>query len=112
MQEMAKDLEAGWVELNAKFPFENYINPARKSGYFDMVKKVAKWSGVDVDVLDFGAGPCDKTALFAKVGMSVTAFDTLNDSWVRKDNNRQRILDFAASFGIDYLLPFLQPFLF
>jgi len=91
--------------LDTQFPFSNYINPARKSGYFDMVKKFAKWSGVDVEVLDFGAGPCDKTALFASVGMRVTAFDTLNDSWVRKDNNRQKILDFAASFEIDYKLP-------
>ena len=98
-------LEAGWRDINESFPFENYINPARKSGYFDMVKKVAKWSGTDVHVLDFGAGPCDKTALFAKAGMRVTAFDTLNDSWVRKDNNRQKILDFASSLGIDYLLP-------
>ena len=105
MKNIDKTLEDGWLELNAKFPFKNYINPARKSGYFDMVKKVVKWSGTDVDVLDFGAGPCDKTALFAKAGMRVTAFDTLNDSWVKKDNNRQKILDFATGFGIDYILP-------
>lgn len=105
MRNITEKLEDGWADLNAEFPFHNYINPARKSGYFDMVKKVEKWSGVDVDVLDFGAGPCDKTALFAKVGMNVTAFDTLNDSWVKQDNNRQKILDFAAGFGIDYQLP-------
>jgi 2-polyprenyl-3-methyl-5-hydroxy-6-metoxy-1,4-benzoquinol methylase len=103
-----KLLTEGWADLNERFPFKNYINPARKSGYFDMVKKVAKWSGTDVDVLDFGAGPCDKTALFAKSGMRVTAFDTLNDSWVKKDNNRQKILDFAAALGIDYLLPTME----
>lgn len=105
MMNLHKVLEEGWLELNEDFPFKNYINPARKSGYFDMVKKVVKWAGTDVDVLDFGAGPCDKTALFAKVGMSVTAFDTLNDSWVKKDNNRKKILDFAVDCGVDYLLP-------
>lgn len=105
MSKIEELLEEGWLQLNNSFPFDNYINQARKSGYFDMVRKVEKWSGTDVDVLDFGAGPCDKTALFSKVGMKVTAFDTLNDSWVKKDNNRQKILDFASSFGVDYILP-------
>ena len=108
MNKFDKTLESGWIELNDKFPFQGYINPARKSGYFDMVKKVAKWSGVDVDVLDFGAGPCDKTALFAKAGMRVTAFDTLNDSWVKQDNNRTKILNFAQECSIEYLLPTKQ----
>jgi 2-polyprenyl-3-methyl-5-hydroxy-6-metoxy-1,4-benzoquinol methylase len=105
MSDINKKLEDGWVEINRDFPFENYINPARKSGYLDMVKKVEKWSGTDVDVLDFGAGPCDKTALFSKVGMRVTAFDNLNDSWVLKDGNRQKILDFAKDANIEYIMP-------
>lgn len=29
------------VKINRVFPFKNYFNPVRKSGYFDMVKKVA-----------------------------------------------------------------------
>ena len=52
-RELDTKLEESYAELLQKFPFENYINPARKSGYFDMVRKVEKWSGVDVDVLDF-----------------------------------------------------------
>ena len=105
MNELNSVLEAGCKDLNQNFPFKNYINQARKSGYLDMVRKVAKHSGTDVDVLDFGAGPCDKTALFALSGMRVTAFDTLNDSWVKKDNNRQKILDFASNYKIEYMLP-------
>ncbi len=107
MKEMNIDerLEESWVELLDKFPFQHYINPARKSGYFDMVKKVAKWTGTDVDVLDFGAGPCDKTALFSLVGMNVTAFDTLEDTWHKADNNRAKILQFSKNVGIDYMVP-------
>ncbi len=98
-------LEESWRVLLDKFPFQHYINPARKSGYFDMVKKVAKWTGTDVDVLDFGAGPCDKTTLFALVGMNVTAFDTLEDTWHKADNNREKILRFSKDVGIDYVMP-------
>ena len=100
-----KDLEDAWVRLNNEFPFKGYINHARKSGYFNMVRKVAKWTGTDVSVLDFGAGPCDKTALFSLVGMQVTAFDDLQDSWHKIDGNRDTILKFAESVGITYALP-------
>ncbi len=100
-----KKLEESWQIVLDKFPFENYINTARKSGYFDMVKKVAKWSGTNVDVLDFGAGPCDKTALFALAGMNVTAFDTLEDTWHKAENNREKILQFAKDIGINYVMP-------
>ena len=98
-------LEKAWETINREFPFSGYVNPGRKSGYEDMVKKVAKWTGTNVSVLDFGAGPCDKTAMFSSVGMDVTAFDTLQDAWHTLDDNRQKILDFAEKMGIKYSLP-------
>ena len=93
-------LEKGWKKINLNFPFKNYINPARKSGYLDIVKKVAKWGGLNAKVLDFGCGPCDKTALFSLVGMDVTGYDTFEDSWVKKDNNKKKIFKFAKKCGI------------
>lgn len=102
---LTKDLEDGWKRLNREFPFEGYIRPARKSGYFEMVRRVAKWGGRNASVLDFGAGPCDKTALFAYVGMKITAFDDLQDAWHKLDGNKEKILDFAKSAGIEYCVP-------
>ena len=99
------ELEDAWTEVVTKFPFKGYIQSARKSGYFEMVRKVVKWSGRDAKVLDFGAGPCDKTALFALIGMEVEAYDTLQDAWHQLDDNKEKLLTFANSMGINYYLP-------
>ncbi len=99
------DMECAWKILNEKFPFTGYIRPARKSGYFEMVRKVVKWSGLNAKVLDFGAGPCDKTAMFSLAGMEVMAFDNLQDAWHKLNGNKEKILAFAKSVGIDYYLP-------
>jgi len=100
-----KDLERAWDRLNEEFPFSGYIRSARKPGYFNMVNKVVQWSGRAAKILDFGAGPCDKTALFSLIGMKVTAFDTLRDAWCELDDNRDRILSFAKKVKIDYYCP-------
>lgn len=99
-----KDLERAWLVVNEGFPFKGYINAARKSGYLEMVRRVTRWSSRDSKVLDFGAGPCDKTALFSLVGMEVTAVDTLQDAWHKLDGNKEKIISFAKSVGIDYYL--------
>lgn len=100
-----QDLERAWLAVNESFPFKGYIKAARKPGYFEMVRRVARWCSRDSKLLDFGAGPCDKTALFSLVGMKVTAFDNLQDAWHRLDGNRERILSFAKSVSIDYCVP-------
>ena len=99
------ELEKAWININEDFPFKGYVREGRKSGYQDMVSKVEKWSGRNSSVLDFGAGPCDKTAMFSQIGMDVTAFDTLQDAWHKLDDNRQKILDFSDKMGIKYCLP-------
>lgn len=98
-------LENAWKVLNQKFPFPGYIREPRKVGYFEMVHKVQKWGGGTPTILDFGAGPCDKTALFSLTGIHVTAFDDLQDAWHKLDGNREKILSFAKEVGIDYFLP-------
>jgi SAM-dependent methyltransferase len=55
--------------------------------------------------LDFGAGPCDKTAMLSRLGYDVTAFDDLGDYWYNFDGNRENILGYAAKAGIKYRLP-------
>lgn len=98
-------LRSSWTRLIKTFPFDNYIRESRQVGYFEMVRKVVEWSSCDAKVLDFGAGPCDKTALFALAGMQITAFDDLQDAWHKLNGNREKILAFADSVGIEYIVP-------
>ena len=98
-------LENAWVVLSKLFPFSGYIREPRKVGYFEMVRYVAKWSSLDAKVLDFGAGPCDKTALFSLVGMQITAVDDMQDAWHKLNRNREKILTFAKDVGIEYVFP-------
>ena len=83
-------LNNSWIEINKYFPFKNYINQDRKSGYFDMVKKVSKWIKPGGKILDFGCGPCDKTAMFSLSGYNVTAYDTFEDAWHKQDKNDEK----------------------
>ena len=99
------ELEEAWSKVYTEFPFKGYVREGRKSGYQDMVKKIIEWTDENSTVLDFGAGPCDKTAMFSLAGMKVTAFDTLQDAWHKLDDNRQKILQFAEQMDIDYVLP-------
>ena len=93
-------LNNSWVEINKNFPFKNYINKDRKSGYFDMVKKVSKWIKPGGKILDFGCGPCDKTAMFSLSGYNVTAYDTFEDAWHKQDKNNEKIFNFAKKSKI------------
>src|SRR5665648_588377 len=97
-------LEAAWLKLLDIFPFNNYIRNPRKVGYFFMVKKVAERSARNANVLDFGSGPCDKIALFLLVGMNVTAIDDMQDVWHKIEDNKKKILNFANTVGINYIV--------
>lgn len=99
------DLEKAWEILSREFPFKNYIRSARKIGYFTMVEKTVQWSSRNAHVLDFGAGPCDKTALFAMIGMKVTAIDDLQDAWHKFKTNKEKIFSFAERMEISYQIP-------
>jgi SAM-dependent methyltransferase len=94
-----------WDWVNREFPFEGYIPSARRVSYFAMPKTVLRWLGQSARILDYGAGPCDKTAMLSQVGYNVTAFDDLGDNWYNFEGNRENILGYAAKAGIEYLLP-------
>lgn len=92
-----------WIQDN--FPFENYIPQARMSSYFEMPDAIFKYCGTDAKILDFGAGPCDKTAMLSLRGFDVTAYDDFGDNWYKKDGNKDKILEFAKNSGINYKMP-------
>jgi SAM-dependent methyltransferase len=98
-------LESAWLRVNDQFPFEEYIPARRKSSYFEMPLAVHRHLGEKAEILDFGAGSGDKTAMLALAGYQVTAFDDLGDYWYNLDDNRERILKFHRDMGVTFLLP-------
>jgi SAM-dependent methyltransferase len=94
--------EEAWRLVQERFPFPGYLQ--RDKGHVSVAHTVMRYLRPGDKILDFGAGPCDKTAVLAALGFSCTAADDLSDAWHLLDSNRDTILDFAASFGIEYLL--------
>jgi SAM-dependent methyltransferase len=107
---VASAVEA-WNLVRARFPFPDYME--RDAGHIAIGQTVTRYLRSGGRILDFGAGPCDKTAVVAALGYKCTAADDLGDEWHRVAENRMAILAFAESFGIEYVpmdgsnLPFL-----
>ncbi len=95
-------LENAWNNINSKFPFDNYIPLARKESYFEMPLSVSKYLESGAKILDFGAGSCDKTAMLSSCGYDVVAFDDFGDDWYNFPGNKDKILNFAKEFDIEY----------
>lgn len=88
--------------VKESFPFEGYIDGGIDS-YRDVVNTVLKYLQPGDEVLDFGSGPCDKTALVQSLGFNCTAYDDLSDPWHLLDNNGEKIIAFAEEFGIRFI---------
>ena len=54
--------------------------------------------------MDFGCGPCDKTAILQLLGFHCVGYDDLQDEWHKEGENREKILAFAKKMGIDFYL--------
>jgi 2-polyprenyl-3-methyl-5-hydroxy-6-metoxy-1,4-benzoquinol methylase len=95
------ELQDAWNQVVDRFPFPEYIKMPRNQ--LDVPRTVLRFLPPGSRVLDFGAGPADKTGLVAAVGFKVTAMDDLQDNWHKKPESRQKILDYAKDMGIDYI---------
>src|SRR5690242_17743867 len=95
------DLRQAWDRVAARFPFPGYLDPLR-AGTEDVARTVAEYLPPGSRVLDFGAGPADKTAVLAALGYACTAVDDLKDEWHLRGQARQMILDFAADMGVEF----------
>lgn len=87
--------------VNARFPFPGYMDQAGMR-YLDLARTVCRYLRPGERILDFGAGPCDKTAVLQTLGFQCSACDDLQDSWHKAPGNRDQILAFAAHMGIDF----------
>ena len=83
------------------FPFDYYISADSKR-YNNILKTVLRYLHPPAKILDFGAGPADKTAMLATLGFDCTACDDLQDDWHLFPGNREKILNFVHRFNIRY----------
>jgi 2-polyprenyl-3-methyl-5-hydroxy-6-metoxy-1,4-benzoquinol methylase len=95
-------LQRAVARVTETFPFPGYIEP-ELSGHYTVAQTVQQFLKPGARILDFGAGPADKTAVLAALGYHCTAVDDLQDEWHKRGGARQLILDFAAKLDIEYL---------
>lgn len=89
-----------------KFPFKGYMTPQRgvKGAYWNIADTAMRYLQPGSRILDFGCGPCDKTAVLQFLGFHCAAYDDLEDDWHKIPRNREKILSFANNCGIDFKL--------
>jgi SAM-dependent methyltransferase len=102
MQHSQSELKAAGDAVVDRFPFPGYFDPFL-SGHLSVAQTVARHLAPGDSVLDFGAGPADKTAVLATLGYKCTAMDDLSDEWHKRGDARRSILEFADEMGIDYI---------
>jgi SAM-dependent methyltransferase len=89
-----------------RFPFPEYMTAGIGTGVYEHIANIAlRYLDPGSKILDFGCGPCDKTAILQVLGYQCYCIDDLQDDWHRVPGNRDKILDFAKDFGIDFRLP-------
>jgi SAM-dependent methyltransferase len=87
--------------VRAAFPFEGYTD-AQVDAYRSIAAAVAEHLPPGGRILDVGAGPCDKTAVLARLGYRCAATDDLRDDWHLVPGHREKIQAFAAGAGVDF----------
>ncbi len=96
-------VQAAIYKMSSIFPLPDLLW-RNHDAYLHMPTVVMKYLKPGARILDFGAGSCDKTAVFQLLGYQCTAYDDLCDTWHLADGNRDKILHFAESVGIKYYL--------
>jgi len=94
-------LHNAWSEVTRRFPFPGYLD--MPNGHLEVARTVSRHLPAGSRILDFGAGPADKTAVLAALGYDCTAIDDLNDEWHNRGDARTKILNFAKEMGIDFI---------
>jgi SAM-dependent methyltransferase len=98
------EIDRALGKVSAEFPFPGYIEAAPRS-HRETAEVVLRHVPRGGSILDFAAGPLDKTAVLQELGYRCAAYDDLYDTWHRAGDNRQRILEYSARIGIDYTTP-------
>ena len=92
-------------QTRALFPVPDYVGRLVSIESYQLIAYTAqKYCKQGDKILDFGCGPCDKTAVLQFMGFNCSAYDDLSDDWHMADDNRRKIMDFAAAAGISFTL--------
>ena len=91
-------------EIQKVFPFENYIDKAVYAEMYAISYELRKYlkEFKHKRLLDIGSGPMDKTGIFQMLGFDCWAADDLNDPWHLRNNNINKINEYAKNIGIDF----------
>lgn len=100
-EKVIADIENSITRVNGEFPFKDYVS-AEHDRCFGIAKTALSFLEPRARILDFGSGPCDKTAVLQALGFQCSAYDDLMDDWHNIPGNRERILSFVKSCGIDF----------
>ena len=101
-----KDIIDKIIEVKGNFPFKKWNDPEqdyinlKSNSHFNISSNVLKFVKKGSYVLDVGCGPLDKISVIKKLGYNCFAIDDHNDSWHLKDNNKQKIYDYAKKIEI------------
>lgn len=100
------DIDEAIQCVRDEFPFKGYI-PANNEAAFkhaNIANTVIRYLKPGATILDFGCGPCDKTAVLQRLGFQCSAYDDLQDHWHTIPGNREMIESFLNSCGVDFRL--------
>src|SRR5690242_6075246 len=75
-----QEIERALNRVKAAFPFSGYMAHAQ-CACVNIATVVRRHLPAGSKLLDYGAGPCDKTAVLSLLGYDCTAVDDLNDEW-------------------------------
>jgi SAM-dependent methyltransferase len=103
--------EEAILEVVESFPFPGYMTSkaASPNAYLNIAHTVLRHVPVGGRILDFGCGPCDKTAVLQTLGFVCSGYDDLQDDWHNAPGNRDAILLFAEERGIEFVLASAGP---
>lgn len=98
-----EELERAIRNVQRDLPFEGYT-AGLTAAYRNVARTALKYLDPGGAILDFGCGPCDKTAVLQQLGFVCTGYDDLQDPWHTVGDARQRIMDFADHYGVRFSL--------
>ena len=95
------NIEQARHQVADDFPFPGYLDGLDEV-HTSIASTVQKWLPQGATVLDFGSGPCDKTAVIQKLGYVCSACDDLSDHWHQLPGNVDKIKQFASASEVKF----------